>query len=464
VSARHAVRSRGARGALLAVAPLAVAPLTVALLAAALLAAPAAAQGESSGAAERVSTGVLFTPTERARILQFSPLPPPPPDPTNAWADDPAAARLGQRLFHDARLSAGGMVSCATCHPADGHLADGRQLARGIEDLPRHAPALWNVAYNRWYFWDGRADSLWAQALSPIEDPREHRFTRLGVVSLLRQDPVYRAEYAAIFGPLPELPDAAVAARPIGATEGANTIDAESDTAGTPDSADAPEAVPEEITRAFVNAGKAIAAYERLLLSRRAPFDVFVEGLREDDAGKRAALSNSAQRGLQLFVGRANCRLCHSGPEFTDREFHSTRVVPLREDLKKDPGRLAGVTLLFENPFNGRSAWSDDADAGAEKLAYLRASPDMIGQFKTPTLRNVALTPPYMHQGQTASLREVLRHYSTFERTYDPNAGHFERMLVPLHLSEQELDDLEAFLHALTDVSIDPALLLPPAE
>jgi cytochrome c peroxidase len=388
-----------------------------------------------------LAQAVEFTDTERARVLQLSPLPPPPPDPTNAWADDADAARLGQRLFYDARLSVDGTVSCATCHPVDKHFADGRQLARGLGDLERHAPALWNVAYNRWFFWDGRADSLWAQALLPFEDAREHGFTRAGIVRVLREDPLYRAGYEQVFGPLPELP---------------------AETAGS--ATDDPADVPEAVTRAFVNVGKAIAAYERLLISRRAPFDVFVEGLREEDDEKLAALDASAQRGLQLFVGRGNCRLCHSGPELTDREFHSTRVVPLRHDLRKDPGRLGGITQLFESPFNGRSKWSDDPDAGAERLAFLRSSPDMIGQFKTPTLRNVALTPPYMHQGQTPTLRDVLRHYSTFENTYDPNAGHFERMLVPMHFSVQELDDLLAFLESLTDVSIDPALLGPPTD
>jgi cytochrome c peroxidase len=379
---------------------------------------------------------VPFTAEQRARILQLSPLPLPPPDPTNAWADDPGAARLGQRLFFDTRLSADGSVACATCHVAERHFTDGLQLARGLADLERHTPALWNVAYNRWYFWDGRADSLWAQALAPLEDAREHGFTRLDLVRLLREDPALRMEYEAVFGPLPELPELSAPPEPHES---------------------------EAVTRAFVNAGKALAAYERRLLSRRAPFDVFVEGLREDDPGKLAALTPAAQRGLSLFVGRANCRLCHSGPELTDREFHSTRVVPLRDELRKDPGRQQGIALLLDSPFNGRSPWSDDPQAGAERLAFLRTTPDNIGQFKTPTLRNVALTPPYMHQGQTATLREVLRHYSTFERTYDPNAGHFERMLVPLHLSEQELDDLLAFLESLTDVSIDPALLVPPA-
>jgi cytochrome c peroxidase len=462
---RPLVRTARPRAAALLAAILAATPATLSAALSATVSAvtvAAAVVGATALSVPAAAQAVPFTETERARILQLSPLPPPPPDPTNAWGDDPGAARLGQRLFHDARLSADGSVSCATCHPAEGHFADGRQLARGLQQMTRHAPALWNVAYNRWFFWDGRADSLWSQALSPLEDPREHGTTRRAVVALLREDPDLRAEYERVFGPLPDVAGPAGAAGESGAAEATVTSGASGASGASDGDGAAPADVPEAVTRVFVNAGKAIAAYERRLLSRRAPFDVFVEGLREDDPEKLAALSASAQRGLRLFVGRASCRLCHSGPELTDKEFHSTRVVPLREDLRKDPGRLEGIALVLDSPFNGRSPWSDDPQAGAEKLAYLRAVPDNIGQFKTPTLRNVALTAPYMHQGQTATLRDALRHYSTFERTYDPNPGHFERMLVPLHLSEQELDDLLAFLESLTDVAIDPALLGPP--
>ena len=116
---------------------------------------------------------VEFSDREIARILRHSPQPPPPPSPPNRFADDPAAAHFGQYLFFDTRLSVNNIVSCATCHASDLGLADGKPLANTIAELTRHTPAIWNVAYNRWFLWDGRADSLWSQALGPIEHPSE---------------------------------------------------------------------------------------------------------------------------------------------------------------------------------------------------------------------------------------------------------------------------------------------------
>jgi cytochrome c peroxidase len=108
-----------------------------------------------------------------AEVYQLSPLPELPPSPTNAHADDPAAAAFGQRLFYDKRLSANGEISCATCHdPAKG-FSDGKPLAEGLGGVPRHTNALWNVGHQRWFFWDGRADSLWAQSLQPLQSEVE---------------------------------------------------------------------------------------------------------------------------------------------------------------------------------------------------------------------------------------------------------------------------------------------------
>jgi len=372
---------------------------------------------------------VEFSEAELRRILRASPLLPAPPDPTNAVAADPAAARLGQFLFYDTRLSVDGSVGCVTCHLPDLAFADGRQLGRGIDDLTRHSPGLWNLAHNRYFFWDGRADSLWSQALKPLEDAREHGIDRSDVIALLREDDRLERAYHGIFGPLPAVGDA------------------------------------EGLDVAFSNVGKSIAAYVARITSDRAPFDVFVEGLIEDDAGKLAALSPAAQRGLKRFMGSGNCHLCHSGPLFTDQEFHSTRVPPLTAELGEDPGRQEGVRQLLADPFNGLGAFSDDTGEAAHlKLDYTRSRVDNYGQFKTPSLRNVSVTPPYMHQGQFATLRDVLHHYSTFENAFDPIRNHFELTLVPLELGKTEMDELEAFLNALTDTEIDPALLSQPAS
>jgi cytochrome c peroxidase len=370
---------------------------------------------------------VTFTEIEVKRFLQHSPLPPPPANETNAHADDPQAAVLGQALFFDPRLSKGGTISCATCHQPEKSFADGRALSKGAADGRRHTPSLWNVAYNRWLFWDGRADSLWAQALHPIEDPVEMAGSRDAVLAAVSGDHRLRAAYEAVFGPLP----------PRGASRA-------------------------EVSRTFANLGKAIEAYERRLLSRRAPFDVFVEGFRENDAAKQAALSPAARRGLKLFLGRGNCRTCHTGPTFSDGEFHAIELPPVT--AVPDPGRLEGIERVVKDEFGAGGAYSDRTDGPrAQNVRYLsRAAPHARGQFKTPTLRNVARTAPYMHDGRLATLPDVLAHYSRLENR--PPAGpHQEAILTPLSLSREETSDLLAFLDALTDTSLDAALARPPA-
>lgn len=400
---------------------------------------------------------VRFTPRQLRRILRLSPLGPPPPTSTNSVADDPRAARLGQYLFFDTRLSGNDQVSCATCHQPDASFADTVSFSRGVGIAQRHTPALWNVAYNRWYFWDGRADTLWSQALDPIENPREMASTRMGVIHRIYNHAPLRRAYESVFGKLPNLSDQTrfpAAARPVPANPGHNhhqswmriSLDDR-----------------RLVNRAFANVGKALEAYQRQIISINAPFDVFVEGLRDNDAAKRAAISPSSQRGLQLFVDRANCWLCHSGPNFTDGEFHDTRVPPHADGNPGDSGRYDGITRLLSNPFNGRGAFADARDAAAiAKLEHLAQRPDFVRQFKTPSLRNVAQTPPYMHEGQFASLRDVIHYYSTLEGAVAGGHHRQESILKPLGLSESQILDLIAFLESLTDEKIDPSLMTQP--
>ena len=389
-----------------------------------------------------------FTPEERERILQHSPLGDPPRDPTNAVFENPAAARLGQRLFFDPGFSRDGTVSCSTCHVAARGLADGQALSPRFP-VDRSVPSLWNVAYNRWFFWDGRADSLWSQALQPLENPREHGSTRLQVVRRISDTPGLRAEYEAVFGPLPDLSRFPPAGGP-GVLPAGSPLHAAWTSMGESDQA--------VVNRLFANVGKAIAAYERGLVSRRAPFDVFVEGLRSGDAAKVAALSPEARQGLKLFVGKANCRLCHSGPNFTDGEFHNIGVPPLRGGFTAD--RFAAIDEVRKDPFNSRGPYSDDRASGEKKLDYLPKLQDTWGQIKTPSLRNVAKTAPYMRQGQFGSLEEAIRFYSTLKGMVQ--AGHSERfILTPLQLTSTEIAALVAFLESLTDESIDSRLLQP---
>jgi len=396
---------------------------------------------------------------ELARILTLSPLPEPPDDPTNAVQRDPRAARLGQALFFDERLSGPGTVSCATCHVPDESFADGREVGVALGELDRNTLALWNVAHNRWFFWDGRADSLWAQALHPLEDPREHGGDRTHYAHLVAGDDELARAYRAVFGELPDLSDRArfpLHARPD--AEDPTRPHALAWTAMAP-------ADRAEVDRVFSNLGKALAAYQTRLVSRRAPFDVFVEGLREGDPTKLDALSASALRGLRLFVGRGNCHFCHSGPSFTDFEFHNNRVPAPRDPKHEDPGRHRGVDLVRADPFNGLGAHSDATPEHAQrveaKLGYLFRVDHNWGEFKTPSLRNVARTAPYMHQGQLATLEDVVRHYSTIERTV-LNHHYPENLLQPLDLADDEIADLVAFLEALTDEELPPELTGPP--
>lgn len=398
----------------------------------------------------------LFDAKTLARIRQHSPRPAPPPDPTNRVADDPRAAALGQRLFFETRWSRNGAISCATCHEPERAFADAKQLGEGLAKLERHTPSLLDVAYNRWFFWDGRADTLWSQALGPFENDAEMGGARVGAVALVAEDERLRADYTALFGALPDVSDRARFPRDAKPSDTNTTANS----AWLAMRADDREA----IDRAASNLAKCLAAYERQLVTGPSPFDRFVEGLADGDARKLGALSPSAQRGLALFVGKANCRLCHSGPNFSDGEFHSLGLAPLGGPPPRDSGRHAGAKLVREHPFNATSRFSDArAGEAAERLATVRSAPEMWGEFKTPSLRNVGRTAPYMHQGQFPTLEAVVRFYSTMEGAL-PVGHHQETVMQPLNLSEQEIADLVAFLSSLDGEDVDAELRRPPGR
>lgn len=400
-----------------------------------------AAQAPVDGTAAQ--TEAAWSEREWAKARTHTPLPDPRPNPTNRLADSPNAAQLGQRLFFDARFSANGAVSCASCHAPDLGFADGKSLSMGLGRTKRHSPSLWNVAQQRWFFWDGRADSLWAQAVQPLENPKEMGFDRVSLARTLRGDATLRAEYERLFGALPE-----VAGWPERAAPGDD--DSELAVAWKRMSAEEQRAA----SRVAANFGKALEAFERRLVRGNAPFDRFV-------AGDANALSESARRGWKLFAGRGNCRSCHSGPAFTDGEFHNIGIPPLAGGKADDPARYAGIAVLQLDPFNAHGEFSD-APGGAEalELQLLERSPQTFGEFRTPSLRNVALTAPYMHEGQLKSLAEVVRFYSTLEGA--TQIGHHqEQVLQPLHFSSEEAADLVAFLESLTGTPSPAALLAP---
>jgi len=419
-----------------------------------LLCGMALSPGSPSRANADSPIAITFDKLERDRIFQHSPLLPPPIDATNQFQKKGRAARLGQRLFFDPRLSRNGKISCATCHDPAKSFTDGRTLSEGVSTGDRHTPALWNVAHHRWLFWDGRADTLWGQVAGPLESPNEMDGDRVSIARLIVQDESLREPYVQVFGKLPSISDASRfpgAARPLPQSPEDSRHRAwlamrEGDR--------------EDINRVLANVGKALAAYESRLVSRDSPFDRFVGQLRRNE--KLDAISASAQRGLKLFVGRADCRQCHVGPMFTDGEFHNIRVPPLGGGEPTDAGRFRGIELLRASPFNAAGRYSDDRKgAAAMRLEFLAKPADSWGAFKTPSLRNVAHTPPYMHQGQFTSLRDVLNYYSTLERAV-VMGHHPETVLKPLFLDAREIDDLIAFLECLTDESIDPSLLRAP--
>jgi cytochrome c peroxidase len=352
-------------------------------------------------------------PTEVRRLLAHGPWPATAPrDPSNAVSGHVAAIALGERLFFDRRLSGNGQIACATCHiPARGW-TDGRPRAVGLAGVDRNTPTVLDVALHRWFSWDGRADSLWSQSLKPIVDPREMGASAAHVAARLRRDATLACLHAKAFG--------------------------------TP--------VPAEPDRALVHAGKALAAYTETLRSGRTPFDDFRDALARGDAAAAARYPAAARRGARLFV-KHQCNVCHVGPAFTNGEFHDVGVPYALPGGRVDSGRAGGIKTLRADPFNLLSAWSDDrTGTAAVKTRHVEANHASFGQFKTPSLRSLGHTAPYMHDGRYATLREAVRHYS--ELDMERIHTHGEQLLRPLKLSAPETDDLVAFLESLTDVAV----------
>jgi cytochrome c peroxidase len=391
-----------------------------------------------------------WTPEEIATLesLWIGNLPPLPPDPSNAVADDPRAAELGHRLFFDTRFSAGGEFSCATCHQPEKIFTDGRPLSEATGTTRRHAPSIVGTAHSPWFYWDGRKDSQWSQALSPMEDPAEQAGTRTRFAHLVAAH--HADEYEALFGPLPDLSDR----DRFPASAGPNGGEAERAAWEAMASEDR-----DAVNRIYAGMGKAIAAYERLVMPGPSRFDGYVESLLQGDAEKAAAtLTADEALGLRIFIGEGSCTDCHNGPLLTNNGFHNIGL-PLEPGTAFDSGRIKGVEQVLADPFNCLSPYSDAADGDCEELRFVKTEGmELIGGFKVPSLRNVAETAPYMHLGQIPTLRGVLEHY---DRAPVPLMGHSD--LLPLQLSTREMDQLEAFLKTLSaPLSTPPNWLKPP--
>jgi len=394
-----------------------------------------------------------WTGAELALIGSLSPVPALPASPTNRFADSEAAAVLGQRLFFDTRLSANGKVACATCHVPSLAFADGKKLAQGVGTAGLHAPTLLGAPWSPFQFWDGRKDSLWAQALGPLEADVEHGLTRVRVAKLVATH--HKAEYEAVFGALPDL------SSELRFPDGARPVSSEPQ---HPDSQRWERMTTDDriaVNTVVANVGKAIEAYERKLVPGAAPFDRYVAALAAGDASGGGQLSPAARRGLRAFVGKAQCVNCHNGPILTDHEFHNLGL-PFEPQSKFDVGRALGASAVVKDEFRCGSVYSEVDPSTCDHLNFLNpAFVDFEGAFKTPTLRNVALTAPYMHDGQFASLSEVIAFYKTLPGK--ARMGHRELVLELLDASV-EADDLIAFLEALTGELPDDRWMHAPTE
>ena len=388
--------------------------LTASRIALAVIGAACALLPGVSTADESATARPVFTDNEIKIILSHGPWPAPAPaDPTNRVSGKSDAIELGTRLFFDQRLSGNGKKACASCHVPERNWTDNLSRGVGVAELDRNTPTLMNLRGQRWYGWDGAADSLWAQSLRPIVDTRELAATPRHVAQLVRNDEQLSCRYRKAFG--------------------------------VPPSATDDEAV-------FVDVGKALAAFQETLLSGRTPFDQFRDALTRGEPPSPFMYSEPAQRGLKLFIGKGGCTSCHSGPNFTNGEFFSTGLSQFAPLGKPDPGRPAGIRHVQESRFNLLGPFNDDVTrASAVHTRQILAAKSTLGEFKVPSLRNLILTAPYGRDGRVETLAEVVRHYAGLDpvrlRAKDGQP------VIPLNLTPREQTDLVVFLESLSTFS-----------
>lgn len=390
--------------------------------------------GSEEGADPRAAPGWSERDVRILRSLSLAAMDGPPPDPSNRVADDPAAAALGRRLFFDPRLSRDGSLSCASCHQPERYFTDGRPRSRGLATTLRNAPTVVGSAYQSWFYWDGRRDSLWSQALIPIEAPDEMGGSRLAAVRLVTTEPGYRQAYRDVFGSPPALPEVSGHAGPFGAGEVRSAWEG------------LPEPTRRRINEAFANLGKAVAAYERTLAPPSTPFDRYVARLLTGDE-EPGLLGEPALGGARLFLdeARTRCLRCHNGPMLTNGSFHNIGTGNL-EGGHLDFGRAFGVRAVLLDEFNCLGPCSDAAPADCLELRFLNRDPHvpLEGAFKVPSLRGLTATAPYMHDGSRPTLAAVLEHYR------NPPASGGPHELTPVAITDDEAAALVAFLRTLS--------------
>jgi len=417
------------------------------------------------------------------QALSPDPLPGPPPDVTNAFADNPAAATFGQTLFYDPSFAgplldtdndgtpgtlgqAGqtGRVACAGCHIPSSGFSDTRsgqlQISLGAGWGRRRAPSLLDVGQATLVMWDGKRDTLYDQVFGPMETVVEMNTSRLYVAEQIHAK--YQAAYEGLFGPMPPLGDTSqfpaltaqqTGCQPMNPTSPLPVCDGTSH--GMPgDHAEFDGMTPANqtaVTRVVVNAGKAIGAFERLLTCGPAPFDAWMHG--------GAPLSRAAQRGAAVFVGDGQCVSCHAGPFMTDQKFHDVGLEPTIvqqafED-SNDQGAATGIAYAIANPVNSLSPFSDGNDGRLPGAV----TPAMNGAFRTPMMRCVSMRPTFMHTGQLQTLASVVAFFSGG----GAGTGYLgANELHPLGLTTLQQSDLVAFLESLAGPGVAPALMQAP--
>jgi cytochrome c peroxidase len=340
-----------------------------------------------------------FSESEIRALVAHGPWPVPiRADPSNRVSGKREAIELGERLFFDKRLSAGGNFSCGSCHVPERNWTDNQTRGAAIAEVTRNTPTLMNVRLGRWFGWDGGADSLWSQSMRPILDARELGSSPRHVAELMRKDEQLSCRYRRAFGAAPSAGD--------------------------------DEAV-------LVDIGKALAAFQETFETPPTPFDRFRDALARGERITPLIYSEAAQRGAKLFVGKGNCSSCHSGPNFSGGEF-ADNGFSRHAKAGVDPGRVEGLKRVRESRFNRLGPYNDDPARG-----HVIPAASVQGEaqaFKVPTLRHLLLTAPYGHHGRFERLADVVRHYS--------ETG--SATLKPLNLSATEQTDLVVFLESIS--------------
>jgi cytochrome c peroxidase len=448
--------------------------------------APAGPGEGGAGGGDAGDTAPAISPAQWAALQALSPdpLPAPPADVTNRFADDVAAATLGQKLFYDPSFSGPlldtdndggpgtlgtpgqtGRVACAGCHLPMSGFSDTRSgelsISLGAGWGRRRAPSLLDVGQTKLVMWDGKRDTLYDQVFGPIESVVEMNSSRLYVAERIHA--AYRSDYEAVFGPMPPLGDAAQFPPLSAALTGCqpkNPASPDPTCDGTfhgmpGDGAEFDGMTPANqtaVTQVVVDAGKAIEAFERRLTCGLTPFDAWMH--------QGPPLSYAAQRGALLFVGDGQCVSCHAGPFMSDQAFHNVGLTP--EQVQSgfldgdDQGAATGIAYALTNPVNVHSPFSDGDDGRLPSAV----TPAMNGAFRTPMMRCVGMRPSFMHTGQLPSLAKVVAFFSAGgEHTGYPGQSEIH----PLGLTEQQQSDLVAFLESLTGPGASPSLLQAPA-